>query len=350
MVAFLIATLPACFKSEPVNNDEAKTLAAGIEKSVKNDNPDVFDNLFDRSSLRKNIAKSNPDISSGDLNDLVSPTTLNQFGGQLLAAIKGGTYKLLRMYDDSGIKHLVFRMYGDGGLNYHDFTLVKTHGEVKAADMYSFLTGEQISATFANLMTLNTVKSNDNTAKSNFFVKIMAYKNKGEFKNEIDVFNSLDSADRHNKTLQLVYIDACKHIGNDEYKKALEDYEALYPNEPNAYLLMLDVYYLNAEYDKALMAVNKLDTLVKGDPVLNLFRGNIYKQMFKAAESKASFEKCFAYDPYIKNNMQQLAASYADDKEYDKAKAVIARYKQNPQFMEQDIEPIYTLYPVLKDK
>ncbi len=349
-VLLLIIILPSCRRTEPVTDADAKELAMQLEKSVRNENPQVLYNIFDRDGLKKNIQNQGPNLSSAQVNEVVSTTVLNEFGDQIIGAAKDGSYKMIRIYDDSGRKHMLFRMFGEGGLNYHDYTLIKVNGSVKADDLYTYLSGEEISKTLANLISVTDGKDASNGSdEAQAIVKIADYKKKADYTAEINLFKTLDSKVQKNKSLQLLFIDASKHISDDDYKHALEGFAALYPNDPNTYLLMLDVYYLNKEFDKAMFAINKLDSIVKGDPLLDLYRGNIYKEMGQAAESRASYEKCFAYDPYIKNNMQQLAASYADSSQYDKAKAVITKYKQNPKFKDDDITPLYTLYPALKD-
>ena len=351
MLFAVITIIPACSRPEPVADDEAKTLVASLEKSMRNENPDVLYDLFDKELLKENIKSENKDVSSAEINATITTITIKQFCDQVMAGCKNGSYKLLRMYDDNGKKHLLFRMFGDGGINYHDYSVVKINGQVKADDMYSYISGEKISKTFSDLLAANS-SSNGGLAseESQKFVRLTEYKNKGEYAEEIALFKTFDTTLQNTKAMQLLYIEASKHISNDDYKNALEKFAARYPNAPNAYLLMLDAYFLNKDFDKALVAVNKLDSLVKGDPVLNLFRGNIYKELGKVEESRQSFEKCFAFDPYIKNNMQELVVAYVTANELDKAKAVIEKYKQNPRFEDADINVLYNLYPQLGAK
>jgi len=220
---------------------------------------------------------------------------------------------------------------------------------VKTGDVYNFLTGEDISKTFAGLLGSDPSMTGDGSSGSGeAFLELIKRKNEKDYKGELEEINKLAPSVRRTKLVQVINIDASKNISNEAYTAALEEFANLFPNEPNTYLMMLDAYYLNKDFDKALFAVNKLDSLVKGDPVLNLFRGNIYKDLGDTAKSLTSFEKCFAYDPYIKNNMQQLAATYAEANEMDKAKAVIEKYKQNPRFQDEDIAILYQLYPALK--
>lgn len=346
---FTIVTFTACTHTEPVTNDEAKATAAAIEKAVRNQKPDGLLNLFDIALLRENVAKQNSHLSKTDINAAITEGAIRQFAAKVVQSVRAGSYKLLRIYDTGGVRHMVFRLFGDEGINYHDFTLIKINGKVKAGDVFVFLTGENISKTFAVFLASDPSFTADGPpGAAEDFVKLIALKNKKDYSGQIELIDKLTPRLRKTKVVQLINIEAARHMNTESYKDALEEYANLYPNEPNTYMMMLDVFYLTKEYDKGLYAVNKLDSLVKGDPVLNLFRGNVYKGMGDKAKCRECYEKCFAYDPYIKNNMQQLAATYAEANEMDKAKAVIEKYKQNPRFQDEDIAILYQLYPALK--
>jgi len=346
---FVITFFSACMQKEPVTEAEAKAAAAVIEKAARNQKSDALFELIDLRMLRENVGKQNSKLSVMDINAAVSEDALKQFASKVVQSVKSGSYKMINTYDTAGVRHVIFRMYGDDGLNYHDFPLYKINGKVKAADVFNFITGEDISKTFAGLLGADPSMTGDGSSGAGKqFLKLIAQKNKNDYDGELETIGLLTPAVRKTKVVQMINIEASRHKGNDAYTAALEEFANLYPNEPNTYLMMLDAYYLNKEYDKALFAVDKLDTLVKGDPLLNLFRGNLYREISDTAKSLAAFEKCFAYDPYIKNNMQQLVVTYAEVKDIDKAKAVIEKYKQNPRFQEEDISVLYQLHPELK--
>jgi len=67
----------------------------------------------------------------------------------------------------------------------------------------------------------------------------------GNFKAVKESFDTPDTRYQQNKVMQVYNIDACRHLDNNLYRQALENYGKLYPDATNGYLLMLDMYYLN---------------------------------------------------------------------------------------------------------
>src|SRR5665647_147712 len=61
------------------------------------------------------------------------------------------TYTYLRTQTIDGTPRPLFRMLGDEGVNYHSLELDKQAGGVRAADLYIYMSGEQLSSTFGGL-------------------------------------------------------------------------------------------------------------------------------------------------------------------------------------------------------
>jgi len=178
--------------------------------------------------------------------------------------------------------------------------------------------------------------------------QISELRTQGNYQGIKDLFEKLSPSFQQDKNFQIVYIQACQHISMEAYKAALEHYASLFPDAPNIYLLMLDLYVLDKEFDKCLHAVDKMDSLVQGDPFLNFMRGNVLEKMGKTAESRDCFRKTFDYDPSIWQNMQQLVRCSVRDKDLDSARSVMARYKSTDRAKQDYIDQLIQAYPELK--
>jgi predicted Zn-dependent protease len=273
--------------------------------------------------------------------------TNGDFARQILASIRNGNYTLLREFDDHGTKHLLFRMFGDGGLNYHDYKLVRVGDSIKAGDFYTYSLDEWTSTQIARLTDIMG-QSNNISEDAQNIEKMTQEMNRQDYAAVKRSYDQLDKKYQHSKGVQLLYIHACYHIDLGLYQKALEDYAATFPDAASSYLMMLDLYYMQKEYAKGISAIDKLDKVIGGDPLLDYYRGNIYNLMNKQAEATACYEKVYRYDPTLKANVLKLAGQYAASNEKEKAQKIIAAYMQTPAYHIGDLNALYEQYPGLK--
>jgi tetratricopeptide (TPR) repeat protein len=163
------------------------------------------------------------------------------------------------------------------------------------------------------------------------------------------MFERLPQDLQGSKAMLIAYMEACKRISSKDYKAALENFSRAYPNSPNAYLLLIDISALEKDYDKTLFAINKIDEIVEGDPILDYYRGNVYFLLQKNKESITCFEKVYAYDPELGMNMQALIAIYVKEEQVDKAKKIVETYKTSKGFDPVVLDLLNGKYPALKN-
>ena len=339
-------------KSQSISDAQALEAGHAIEKATSSGDVYLIDHfLFPDSLLGRIRQKSQFLKEPGNLVAFKSTFTANffngRFGQQLLTNIHNGNYRLLREYDDKGTKHLVFRLFGDGGLNYHEFILVRVGDSVRGGDLYTFSIDEWVSSQIARLSDMigQSASFADDVA---VIQKMNAQTSKQDYAGVKQSYDELDNKYKQQKFIRQIYIQACHHINLDLYEKALTDYSVSFPDATGCYLLMIDLYYLKKDYEKELLVINKLDKVVGGDPILDLFRGNLYSLMNKQAEALSCFEKVYLYDPTLRVNVLKLAAQYAAAGQKDKARKIIIAYMQTPGYHTGDLNTLYDDYPDLK--
>lgn len=355
LALFTLSTTAWSFaQSYAVSVDEAKKLAEKLETSINSNNPAVFSTIIYMPELMKRISsKSEISKDPAVMAGFQQGFNLNQMGAQIINSIANGSYSLVRTYQKNNETHVLFRMFGDGGLNYHDFLLYKVKDTVKAADIYIYLTGEELSATLAALLNDIISKSSiDPQAqeKVNFITQLRTLQQKGAYTEIKKLVESQTGEIKENKAIQTIYIQACQHVDTDSYIFAIESFAKIYPNESNIYLLMLDAYYIKKEMEKGINAINKLDSLTGGDPFLNYYKGVFYMLAEKVDDANVAFEKAFQYDPSNGLNMQQLVVTYAGKGNYDKANAVIEQYRKTGKFKQAYVDELYEAIPDLKKR
>jgi tetratricopeptide (TPR) repeat protein len=150
------------------------------------------------------------------------------------------------------------------------------------------------------------------------------------------------------KLFQMIHIQIGSGLGDERYGEAMNEYRALFPNDPNMYLMMIDAYVLDKDYPKALAAVNKLDSFINKDPFQDYYRGLMYKLMEDSLQSRACFERLHAYMPRFSKGTIELIVSYAKTGDMDKAVKLMKQAKGDKTLSPAVAQLLCELHPDLK--
>lgn len=343
----------SCLTVAPkVTKEEAIAAAKRLESVVESRNMDGFSSFFDKDAFCKILeSKSRAAKDKSTMKEFRSGFSMITLAKTTIEGVKGGRYSFLRHYEKDGRQRILFRiMLGGGGFNYQDFQLIKVKNTIKAEDVYSYYSGENMSTTVAEVLDVLVPENIDPKKSDKNRDSVLHIKKMNEQHNYVAVkesYERLPPEFQNNKGLLIIYIQACQNIDDTFYIAAMEKFAKLYPDAPNSFMMLLDAYILAGENEKALFAINRIDEIVGGDPFLNYYRALMYKNMGKIAESKACYEKTFAYDPTLAGNMEALILAYVEDKETDKAKKVIATYKTSKGFDQKELDYLEETYPAL---
>jgi thioredoxin-like negative regulator of GroEL len=314
----------------PVSKEEATKVANELQNSFLQRNPDYANNILEINSFCKRIEKNtNIRLTREEKKSLAEGLKKRKLGTEIVNALgTEGSYRLLRQYEKEGKQHLLFRMYYDNGVNYYDYELIKIQGKVKVADIFIYTTGENMSSIVGK--TIKNMSDNYNVKDIEAVKRIRKYITQKDYTSAMEAFESLPMTLKKEKIFMLMNIEITNGMDdNERYIVALEEYSRSYPNETNIPILMIDAYILNKDYSKALEAVNSLDNLVGKDPFLDYYRALLYNLLKDNKNHLASLEKLYQYDPEFGDGVVELIAAYIDDKAFDKARPVIAAYREN---------------------
>jgi len=351
LLAGVAATKPLQAQNTSITVAEAEKLSIQLETSVGNGNAEILNHLISfpvfvarmksRSSLRDNM---------DTLTKIADGFGLFKIGNHIVEIVKNGSYQLLRGYQKDDEMHLLFRAFGDGGLDYQDITLVKVKDSIMAADIFSYELGESYNSLFSAQIADKEPQDEHRslTAREKYagiFENALSHKNYSVARSAFEKFDEETQNDKH---LYLQYLQTCGHLDAKSYRKALDHYVALFPDEPTPYLLMTAVYAETKEYGRYAMVIDKLDTLLSIDPFLNYFRGNIEMKMGDVRKGRDFYQMAFDYDPGIWQNTQKLVACKVVSNELVEANAVINQYRRTPGYRPELVDAIYADYPILK--
>ncbi|HEX9513164.1 MAG TPA: hypothetical protein VF939_21890 [Puia sp.] len=347
--------LHSCTMPErPVTKEEAMELSRKIEKSVARHNSTLLDKIFDERGFARRVrAETNISLDKGLLEGAIEGVQKARFGQQIVQGLgTDGSYQLVKQYEKDNHQHLLFRLYGNGNINYHDYELVKRGDTIKAIDIFVYMSGENISKTLAQTLMMMQSNMRDmpkaDQEKINKINTIKALLAQRDFIKAGQVYDELPAEFKKQKIFQLIHIRISEGQGTESYAAALNEYESLFPNEPNMYLMKVDVYVLKKDYAKALESVNKLDSLIDKDPFQDYYRGLMYKLMQDTTQSLECFERLHAYMPGFSKGMIELIAAYTRAGDMNKAVQLVKQVKADKSLSPEAIQMLFTLHPDLQ--
>lgn len=337
--AFLLLIIASCSdKEQPVTKEEAMNMAHVIDSAINNKKSAYFNSLLNEKAFAAKVAKTSGLSLSAELKkEVKAALTQSDLGDKVIMGMgSSGTYELVKQYEKDKIQHLIFRLYSDDGLNYHDFELTKRDGKVAIGDLYIYLSGEDFSKTMSDLFTSFAAKNKKDAdkkmAEALKIKKMRELIERNESESALRYYNELSSDLKNQKSVRLMHIMLCSQLDSDTYMKAIDDYQALYPNEPNMHLMMIDNYILRKEYGKALESINNIDNLINADPFLDYMRALMYNMMEKPAEARTHLEKLYQNMPGFDDGAVELIANYIDAGDDAKARQLIKEYESNKKY------------------
>lgn len=345
---YLLSCTP---EEQPITKEEAIAFAQRLETSIANGHSQLFDSIFANQAFADHIAKEAGEaMDKSYVKGLVVALQEKKIGREMLKNMgSDATYEFLHHYEKDKHHHLLFRIYGDAGINYHDLELAKFDDRIGLADMFIYLSGENISKTFirttsllANHAKQESEKKMLNVAKS--IQNIRNLINQQQYAEANKLYEQLPEKIKEDKALQLMNLTVLAKLDQEKYKLALEVYNKYFGNDPAAQFGLFDSYFLNEEYDKALNVVNVLDGTVK-DPLLNYYRALIYTKMGDRENTIKYLELLNKQKPDFGDGALELIANYIATGENEKAENLLGVYRGNKKFDQKKLESLRYLYP-----
>ena len=347
--AMNLQTLSA--QNTPVTTAEAEKLSVKLEESVNSGDPEILNHLIYFPEFIKRTRSRSPLIDNVDtLTKIANAFGLFNIGNNTLEITKNGSFKLVRGFLMNEEMHLLFRAFGDGGLNYQDITIIKVKDSLRAADIFSYELGESYAALFSyqfeETETPDAHASLTTREKyGTIFENALAHKNYSAARSAFEKFDEHTQNDKH---LSFQYMLACQRLGDKLFRKSVDHFTSLFPEEPAPYLLMMNAYADTKNYGDYSKAIDKLDTMLHFDPFLNYFRGNVVMKLNDLRTALHFYQEVFEYDPGIWQNTEKFVECKVINNELVQANEAINLYTRIPGYRKEMIEALYANYPALK--
>lgn len=337
---------------KPLTKAEVTEFARKIEISIDKRDPTLLNDAIDGDALADKMNLESGRDSRSFEQGLKEGMKM---GSKIVAALsEKGTYTMIKEYEKDKVHHLLFRLYDNGMINYHDYELTRTKGKPKVADIYIYMSGETLSETLRNLYVqfkddfkASSTRTDDWTRKVTY-IRSMITSNK--HRDALDTYNEMPEKIKKGRLFQILHIEICSGLSDEEYSKAIDEYEALYPNEPNMQLLLIDGYTLRKDYQKALNAVNELDKMIDKDPLLDYHRAMCYTLLNDDQKRLECLERLVKNVPEIEEGIIELIYDYLETSEFEKAKPLIDRYKTKSAFNQESLQTVLERFPGYGEK
>ena len=347
--AMNLQTLSA--QNTPVTTAEAEKLSTTLEESLNSGNPEPLNHLIYFPEFIKRTGSRSPLIDNVDtLTKIATDFGLFHIGNNTVEITKNGSFKLVRGFVDHEEMHLLFRAFGDGGLNYQDITIIKVKDSLRAADIFSYELGESYAALFSYL--IEDIATPDahasQTSREKYGVIFENALNRKNYSAARSAFEKFDEPTQNDKHLSLQYMLACQQLGDKLFRKSVDHFTSLFPEEPTPYLLMMNAYVDTKNYGDYSKAIDKLDTMLHFDPFLNYYRGNVVMKLNDLRTALHFYQEVFEYDPGIWQNTEKFVACKVVNNELVQANEAINLYTRTPGYRKEMVEALYATYPALK--
>ena len=326
-----------------------------IEQSISKNDPGFINQAFDLNAIINNVTVS----STPGTKDLMSfnfyfaKGFVNNFdyGSQIVEQLqKGDSYSFLRRYKKDGQHHIIFRLFAESGLNYHDYTLALQNDEIKIVDVYFYITGEKYTETLERLYLTalfhNFRNENFSILDKEYISSLMVIKHvralvsHGRHLEAQQLFEDIPPHIRQEKFFQIMYIQLAKYLCDEAYLDAIDRFREEYPYDPSLYLIALDGFFIKKKYEKALLAIDELDNFVGGDPILNLYRGNVHHTMNDYPTSLQYYNELTTSMPTFEMGYLGLFSNHIELKEYESATRVLRTLMKGFRYRWKDIDDL----------
>lgn len=242
---------------------------------------------------------------------------------------QSGSYDLLRVRRVEGEPRALFRIVSDSGFNYHELLLATTaDGEVAITDLYVLSLGEWISQTarrgFLPFLAQREAGSLDRMdAGENLFVEnlsaILSMQQRyrqGDFEGALEVFDSMpEELKKHRNILMTRYAIALQ-IGGEAYDAAMLDLKNNFPGDPGLDLVLVDHYFKEGRFDRALEIIDRIDDWAGGDPYLDFMRANVLYADGKPAAARAAAGRAIEREPGMEDPYWTLVSISLDEADF----------------------------------
>ena len=133
--------------------------------------------------------------------------------------------------------------------------------------------------------------------------EIQELRNKNYLKEAFEKLNDLSGTFKQKKKYPILQLEILSVTSKKEHTILLNNLLNSTKNNPGIYLLSIELFFINRKYNEFISSINKLDEIVNGDPLLNLYRANAYYKM-------EDYSNALKYFKLVESDFGELSYGY----------------------------------------
>lgn len=326
-----------------VSEADARQFAESLSQAVTDNNSSAFNRLIDWQTMA-NTATADLGLSKNDRQSMSRGLVQGVTGDNVfMKAIQAGeesSYDFMRTKSVQGQRRVLFRLVSPAGLNYHEYTLSSEQGEIRAVDLYVFLSGENLSETWRRLLLptakeLNknwleklTTEESDFAKNSELFHQLSQEIQQQKWQQALATYKSMPETMQKEKVTMLLRYHAAANISDEELVAAAEEFRSLHPDAKCIELLMLDTHVVRGEYKEALGCAERTMESLGPDSYLEFIAGNMLFEMGQHEKAHQRYQKAVTIEPVVMDALWSLAISAANLKRYDETASTLSKLEE----------------------
>lgn len=226
----------------------------------------------------------------------------------------------LRTQTIDGTFRPLIRFVGDGGYTYEQLELDRRADKIVVADIYNYANGAQHSWVFRNLL-----QSMTDQGGAKELGEITNLRHSGKLDEALAVFQKLPAKLRATKEMMLLEVQLVATLDEAISLPAFERLAKAFPDDPAMLIMNIDRHTVLKQYEQQLVAIDKLDRAVGGDPYLELARSDAYLALGRLDEALAGAKRVTVKEPLLIQAQWQLLALQVKAGDVTDAVATVAR-------------------------
>lgn len=303
-----------------ITDAEGEAWATAFVDALKAGDYNAVDRMIDWQAFLAKTTEGTPSTEAARQTYQKSvPAELKKENGVWNALTKllnqGGSLTLLHIRHEQGRTSDLFRLITseDGGINYHDYVLKRgADGKVRMADLYIYAGGETLSQMFRRefreiaayqqrgVLDRLTGKESEFIKHFEDFRAMNEAAEKGDHQKAVKIYDSLPPSLKKEHNIAINHLLTVQEVDETLYAKALDEFEANYPNDPALLLLSIDTLLTRKRYDDCIKAIDRLDKKVGGDPYLEWLRAGVDLTAENINAAKGDLDRCIEKDPTLR--------------------------------------------------
>ncbi len=349
--------LASCSQPDPyatVSAEEAIAFGKKWARQLSTGNQQNAAAMFSRQAFARQMADYNfYELSQSDIATQAENFDLESIVNNIqLTVQQGGHYRYINQFSKDGRRYVRIRQYGRGAFSYYEILLVKENEEVKMADIYSYHSGQFLSAVY--MQELRYFEKSGKSRQSQYFEElrqeIMYRELADDAAGLLEKYDMLPQQLKRQQRLNYLALMSAMSQGNLPLSEQLYSlYTANNHTRTDRHLIDIQYAMLQRRHADALANIDSVGRLTGDDKWLVFYKAvaSLYCGQLDAAGSY--LQQSLKNNRDFGDNYLYLAQLMAMRERWPEARLMLQRYRSHPDFSGTLESELVAAFPKLEE-